>query len=61
MNLQVAQNYKNKTMAEYALKDTTKPIGVSTYRLSEKLREALKAFLPSGEEMAGRLEIFNDD
>jgi len=52
---------KNRTIVEYALKDTTKPIGVSTYRLSEKLPEELKAFLPSGEEIAGRLEIFDDD
>jgi hypothetical protein len=28
---------KSRTIVEYALKDTKKPIGVSTYKLTEKL------------------------
>jgi hypothetical protein len=49
---------KNRTTVEYALKDTKKPIGVSTYRLLEQLPSELEAYLPSSAEIAKRLEIF---
>ena len=38
---------KSRTFVEYALKDSTKPIGVSTYKLSTKLPRALQKYLPS--------------
>jgi len=47
---------KNRTFVEYALKDSKKPIGVSTYKLSTRLPRELKKFLPSPEEMAKRLD-----
>lgn len=47
---------KSRTIVEYALKDTKKPIGVSTYRLTEKLPRNLKKYLPAPEEMIKRLE-----
>ncbi|HHT9126862.1 MAG TPA: PDDEXK nuclease domain-containing protein [Candidatus Brocadiia bacterium] len=47
---------KNRTIVEYALKDTKKPIGVSTYKLTEKLPRELKKYLPAPEEMIKRLE-----
>ena len=47
---------KSRTIVEYALKDTKKPIGVSTYKLTEKLPRALKKYLPSPEEMIERIK-----
>ena len=50
---------KNRTTVEYALRDSNKPIGVSTYHLSEKLPKDLKAFLPTADEIVERLAIFD--
>ena len=47
---------KNRTIVEYALKDTKKPIGVSTYKLTEKLPRELKKYLPSPAEMIERIK-----
>jgi len=47
---------KSHTIVEYALKDTKKPIGVSTYRLTNKLPRKLKKYLPSPEEMIERIK-----
>ncbi len=47
---------KNRIVVEYALKDTTQPIGVSTYRITTTLPEDLRKYLPSGEDIAKRLE-----
>lgn len=46
---------KNKVVAEYALKDISKPIGVSEYKLCEYIPEELKGTLPSIEELEDRL------
>jgi hypothetical protein len=40
---------KNRTIVEYALKDSNKPIGVATYSIGENLPENLQQFLPSAE------------
>lgn len=42
---------KNKLVAEYALKDINKPIGVSSYQLVESIPEPLKTSLPTIEEL----------
>jgi predicted nuclease of restriction endonuclease-like (RecB) superfamily len=47
---------KNRVVVEYALKDTTQPIGVSTYHFTNKLTEELQKYLPTGEEIMNRLE-----
>ena len=47
---------KNKVIVEYALRDTTKPIGVSSYRLTRALPEELKESLPGVEELERELE-----
>ncbi|MGL5152841.1 MAG: PDDEXK nuclease domain-containing protein [Clostridium sp.] len=47
---------KNKLVAEYSLKDMTKPIGVSEYKLLEEIPEDLKGTLPSIEEIEETLE-----
>lgn len=48
--------------AEYALKDMTKPIGVSEYKLINVLPEELQATLPSVEDIESRvLETYKCD
>ena len=47
---------KSRTFVEYALRDSNKPIGVSTYKLSNKLPKELKKYFPSPEEMSKRIE-----
>lgn len=37
----------NKIVAEYALRDTTKPIGIAEYKISQKLPVNIKGKLPS--------------
>ena len=45
----------NKTVAEYALKNIEKPIGVSEYQLLNVLPEDLKSELPSIAELEAEL------
>lgn len=47
---------RNKVLVEYALRDTSKPIGVAEYRLTEVLPENLKGTLPTIEELEAGLE-----
>ena len=47
---------KSRTIVEYALKDTKKPIGVATYKMTGKLPRELKKYLPSPEEMIERIK-----
>jgi len=47
---------KNKTIVEYALKESNKPIGVSTYRIVSELPKELQGLLPSPEQVAKLLE-----
>ncbi|QEW07380.1 DUF1016 domain-containing protein [Nitrincola iocasae] len=46
---------KNKVIAEYALSDINKPIGVTEYQLTQALPENLKSSLPSVEEIEQEL------
>lgn len=46
---------RNRVVAEYALKDMTKPIGVSEYKLMNVLPEDLKDKLPSIEDIESRV------
>ena len=46
---------KKKIIAEYALRDTNKPIGVSEYELTRALPENLKPSLPSIDEIENEL------
>ena len=47
---------KDKMVAEYALSDIHKPIGVSEYQLTQSLPDELKSSLPSIEEIERELE-----
>jgi len=46
---------KNKFVAEYALRDTNKPIGVAEYITSESLPDQLKGSLPTIEQIEEEL------
>ena len=46
---------KNRTVVEYALRDSRKPIGVATYETTRTLPKALKGQLPSPEEIGALL------
>jgi predicted nuclease of restriction endonuclease-like (RecB) superfamily len=46
---------KNKVVAEYALRDLHKPMGVSEYRLAHKLPKQLQKGLPSIEDLEAEL------
>jgi len=46
---------KNKVVAEYALRDLRKPVGVSEYQLTESLPRQLRGSLPTTEELAATL------
>jgi YhcG PDDEXK nuclease domain len=45
----------DRFIAEYALRDINKPIGISEYRLAESLPEKLKGNLPTIEELESEL------
>jgi predicted nuclease of restriction endonuclease-like (RecB) superfamily len=47
---------KNRTVVEYALHDTRKPIGVATYAITNTLPKELKGQLPGPEEISRLLE-----
>ena len=50
---------ENQTIVEYALRDMTKPIGVSAYELTRILPENLRGKLPTIEELEAQLTIDN--
>ena len=52
---------KDKLIAEYALSDINKPIGVSEYQLTQSLPESLKPSLPSIEALEAELQQDFDD
>lgn len=51
---------KDKMVAEYALSDINKPIGISEYTLERILPEELKSSLPSIEEIEAELMELED-
>ena len=46
---------KDKIVAEYALSDINKPIGVSEYRLTESIPDTFKGSLPTIEQIEAEL------
>ena len=52
---------KNEVIAEYALRDLSKPLGVAEYQLAEALPEKLEGSLPTVEELEAELEGAEDD
>jgi len=51
---------KNKVIAEYALRDMDKPLGVSTYQLAESLPDGLMGQLPSVQEIEQEISKMDD-
>ena len=51
---------KNDLVAEYALKDMSKPMGVSEYRVTSNLPEDLSKQLPSVEDIQKRISNTKD-
>lgn len=52
---------KNRTVVEYALSNSDKPIGVATYKIHDSLPEQMKDLLPSPEEIKKRLEGLDNE
>jgi hypothetical protein len=46
---------RDRFIAEYALRDINKPIGISEYQLAESFPEKLKGSLPTIEELENEL------
>lgn len=51
---------KNRTVVEYALKTTTHPMGIASYRVEKEVPEEMKSYLPSPEEITERIQGFLD-
>lgn len=51
---------KNRTVVEYTLRDSNKPIGVSTYRVVSAVPQELKQQLPAPEQVAKLLESIEE-
>ena len=49
-------NSKNKVVAEYALRDNSRPLGIAEYQLVEALPEPLQTNLPTIEQIERELE-----
>jgi hypothetical protein len=47
---------RNKTIVEYALRESTKPIGVASYRVVSTLPEELRGQLPAPDQVSRLLE-----
>ncbi|MBN2528321.1 MAG: DUF1016 family protein [Deltaproteobacteria bacterium] len=52
---------KNRIIAEYALSDSTKPIGVAEYQLTQSLPEEFESALPSIEQIEKELGNIDDE
>mgnify|MGYP005807102773 FL=1 len=46
---------KDNTIAEYSLRSTSAPIGVSEYRTADELPEEMRGILPTPEDIASRI------
>lgn len=46
---------KDRTIVEYTLKDVSKPVGVSTYKISRSLPKEMKQYLPAPGEIEKKL------
>lgn len=47
---------KNRTIVDYALKDTRQPIGVAEYKITNRLPKDLKEYLPTTTEIKEKLK-----
>lgn len=47
---------RDRVVAEYALRDTTPPLGIAEYQLAQSLPEPLQTSLPTIEQIERELE-----
>ena len=47
---------KNRTIVEYALRNSASPIGVATYSISSELPDNYKAMLPASQDIASKVD-----
>ena len=52
--------YKNNTIVEYSLRDISKPIGVSEYKITKDLPKEYKSSLPDIKEIEAELNMFDE-
>lgn len=52
---------KSRTIVEYALKDSTQPIGIATYKTTKELPNNLQEYLPTTVEIENNLIKFLED
>ena len=52
---------RNKVVAEYALRDMSKPIGVSSFKITAELPEQLRGILPSIKDIEAGFETQSDN
>jgi predicted nuclease of restriction endonuclease-like (RecB) superfamily len=52
---------KKRTLVEYTLRNVIKPMGVATYSTSSALPSDIKSLLPSPEEIAHHLRVFDQE
>lgn len=50
---------KDRLIVEYALRDSKQPIGVATYKITNKLPKELKKYLPSPREISDIVSEMN--
>ena len=55
-NIALMDKVKNNMVAEYSLKDISKPIGVSEYKITSSLPDDLEKQLPSVEDIQKRIK-----
>lgn len=55
-NIALMDKVKNNVGAEYSLKDISKPIGVSEYKITSSLPDDLEKQLPSVEDIQKRIK-----
>ena len=51
---------KNRTVVEYALKDSNQPIGIATYSLTSQLPKSYQELIPDGDEIARKINLLMD-
>lgn len=48
---------KNEIVAEYALRDSARPLGISEYQLAESVPEPLRISLPTIERSSANVQV----
>ena len=51
---------KSRTKVEYTLRDVNRPMGVATYTANKKLPKEMEGLLPTEEEIAHHLRVFEE-